>query len=299
MAKRSRRQRTVLSEMVTRRARDAAALVASVRVHKQEVAAALGRRLAPALRQDEAMPDHELTLQLAGRSVQIAFDRLDELDDRHYFAKASCAHQAREVDRLAKRQLYPQAVDVRRQIDAAFGRQAGSRLHGFTGKTPRTAARLRRQAERAVSRLGNPGHELPGRQAAGATVERETWKRRLERPLRELAAAGDRLGRLRAELDAVSGRRRQAMEHFDAVYAESLRLVEASFVMAGIRGQRLKSLRSGPSRRGLARWAKKKRQARAGRTVSAGEASPARAGRRSAAAAVAAVLRWLKNRRAR
>ncbi len=168
---RGRRKRTELSEMVTRRARDTAALVASIRVHKADVGAALGRRFVPALRDGETAPDHELSLELAGRSVQLAFDRLDELDDRHYLAKAHRAHLAREVDRVAKQELYPQAVDVRRQIDAAFGREAGCDLHSFTGRTPRSAERLRQHVERAVSRLGNPHRVLPAAQTmAGEPV---------------------------------------------------------------------------------------------------------------------------------
>ncbi len=93
--------------------------------------------------------------------MQLAFDRLDELDDRHFVAKAQRAFLAGEVDRLAKQELYPQAVDVRRQIDAAFGREAGCDIHTFTGRTPRSAARLQQHAERAVSRLGNKARELP------------------------------------------------------------------------------------------------------------------------------------------
>ena len=140
MSRRSRRSRTVLSEMVTRRARDTAALVASVRVHKAEVAAALGSRWMPALRQDEAMPDHELTLDLAGRSVQAAFDRLDELDDRHHFAKASCAHEGREVDRLATvvggrlRRRLELADAMARALTAVSGR--------FRGVAPSLASRM-------------------------------------------------------------------------------------------------------------------------------------------------------------
>ncbi len=306
---RKRRKRTELSEMVTRRARDAAALVASIRVHKADVAAALGQRFAPTLQDGESVPDYELALELAGRSVQLAFDRLDELDDRHYVAKANSAHLAGAVDRLAKQELYPQAVDVRRQIDAAFGREVGSELHSFTGRTPRVAERLRQHVGRAVSRLGNPNRELPARQKTGGPVDRgghpeggqmEQWQRRLEEPLGLLVAAGEELSRQRVELSAVSGERQQAMQHFDAVYAESLRFVEAAYAMAGIRGQMLKSLRPGYWRRHVARWARAKRQARAGRpaatATAAAEAPPAGASR-PLAGALAAVSRWLKSRR--
>ncbi len=303
-----RRKRTELSEMVTRRARDTAALVASIRVHKGDVGATLGRRFAPALRSGETVPDYELSLELAGRSVQLAFDRLDELDDRHFVAKGASAQLAREVDRVAKQELYPQAVDVRRQIDAAFGREAGGELHGFTGRTPRSAERLRRHVERAVSRLGNRNRRLSVHRAMlGEPVDRERWQRRLEEPLRGLVAAADELGQQQAVLNAVSDERQQAMQRFDAVYSESLRFVEATFAMAGIHGQRLKSLRPTYWRRRVARWARDKRQARSDRRLAVAAVRPAEArpaetppveGRRAQGeGAFAAVSRWLRARR--
>ncbi len=288
---RTRAARTVLSEMVTRRARDTAALLASIRVHKRGAAAVLDQRFAPALRAGEALPDHALTLELTGRSVQLAFDRLDALDDRHFLTKANRAHLARELDRLGRQQLYPEAVAVRRQIDAAFGRQAGSDLHTFVGKTPRTPSRLQKHVERAVSRLGNPHRELPVKIVDGEPVDRQGWQRRLETPLRKLAAVDVDLSRAKAELNSVSGRRQQAMEHFDAVYREAFRLVEATFLMAGISKKMTKSLRSTAERRRLARWAKKKRQARAASAAGNAELQASRPAR-----LVVAVSDWLKRR---
>ncbi len=302
---RKKRARTVLSEMVTRRARDTAALRASIQTYKQQVAAALGERLAPALRDGETMPDHELHLELASRCVQLAFDRLDELDDHHEIAKAQRAHLARELDRMAKQELYPQAVAVRQQIDAVFGRETGSELHTFTGKTPRTPSWLLKHVERAVFRLGSPSRILAARTSlAGGPVDLEAagdgqielWRRRLAEPLRRVAAVDDELSRRTAELDALSGRRKQAMQHFDAVYSESLRLVEAAFVMAGLSEGMIKSLRCNFERRRLVHWARKKRQARDGSPAPAAGASAARpaARRRPAPRALAAVSRWLR-----
>ncbi len=301
---RRRKQPTKLSEMVTRRAREAAALATSIRVHKTEVAAGLSDWLAPALRDGQAVPDHELTLALAGRSVQLAFDRLDELDDRHDFKKAERAHQAREADRLAKQELYPHAVAVRRQIDAAYGRKAGSHLHTFTGRIPRTPIRLKQHVERAVSRLGDPNRPRPPRlQAASEPVDHESFKRRLEGPLRHLARAEDNLSRLKAEVDAVAIDRDRAMRRFDAVYAEAFHLVEAAFKMAGLSDNIVKSLRSLRERRRLAHWARRKRQARANHQAPApapirhAEPPPAEKLRRKSEGAVAAVSRWLKRSR--
>ncbi len=289
-----KRKRTILAEMVTRRARDTAALLASIRIHKAQVAAALGERFTPALRQGETVPDLELTLELAGRSVELAFDRLDQLDDRHFLAKADRAHLARELAHVAKQELYPEAVAVRRQIDAAFGREAGSDLHTFTGKTPRTPARLQKHIERAVARLANPNRVLPPKTVAGEPVDREGWRRRLDGPLRALAVVDDHLTRRKVELAALSGQRKQAMQHYDAVYAEAFRLVEAAFLMAGIGDRMVKSLRSYTERRRLARWARKKRAARDAAPAAVGEGeAPAR---RPSLGAVAAVSGWLKRR---
>ncbi len=116
-----------------------------------------------------------------------------------------------------------------------------------------------------------------------------------------MTTAGEELGRLRAEVEAVRGRRQNAMEHFDTVYAESLRMVETAFVMAGIRGQRLKSLRPYYWRRRLVDWARKKRRVRAERraAVAGGRAGApaARAGWRLPGLGLASVSKWLKRRR--
>ncbi len=295
-----KQRRTELSEMVTQRARETEALVASIRVHKAEVAAALRERLAPALRPGESLPDHELTLELAGRSVELAFDRLEELDERHRRAKAERAHFAGELERVAKQELYPRAVSVRRQIDDALGREAGSELHTFTGKTPRVTARLKAHVERAVSRLGGRRRELPATQDPGQPVDRAGWKRRLEAPLRALDEADEQLVRWTAELNAAGDRRQQAMQQFDAVYNEALHLAEAAYLMAGIGEKMIKSLRSGACRRRLARRARQKREARAGGQDAGpapSEARPAATARRPAAGVVTAVSRWFRRLR--
>ncbi len=297
-----KRAKTILSEMVTRRARDAAALLASIRVHKARVATTLSERFTPALRAGEAIPDHELTLELAGRCVQRAYDHLEELDDLHCLAKADRAHFARELDRVAKQELYPEAVGVRRQIDAAFGRQAGSELHTFTGKTPRTASRLLKHVERAVSRLGNPNRVLPLASVAGEPNDRAAWRLRLQTPWRKLTEIDDDLAQRTSLLNTLGGRRQRAMQHFDAVYADTFRLVEAAFLMAGIDPKMIKSLRSGIERRHLARRARKKRETRANGQATAGgaalpaESTPAEPTHRSSPGAFATVSRWLKRR---
>jgi hypothetical protein len=288
--------------MVTRRARETAALVASIRVHKAEVAARLSERLTPPLRAGEAMPDHALTLELAGRSVQLALDRLEDLDGRHHFAKAVRAHQAREHDLVAKQELYPRAVAVRRQIDAALGRRAGSELHTFSGKTPRAVDRLKRHVERAVGRLGDPDRELPpGRPAADGPVDRRSWKRRLETPLEKLNEADERLSRLSADLDDVAHQRRLAMQRFDAVYGDALHLAEAVYRMAGLDRQAVKSLRSYVEHRRLAHDARRKREARGGRGAGAllaegGETATTRPMSRPSYRAAAVVGGWLRKR---
>ncbi len=113
--RRKKARPTVLSEMIVQRCEDTMALVASIRVYKADVAAALGEQYTPALRDGETLPDYQLNLELAGRSVQLAYDRLEEIDDTYWLAKSRHAWQVRELDRLAKKELYPLFIDVRRQ----------------------------------------------------------------------------------------------------------------------------------------------------------------------------------------
>ena len=169
------------------------------------------------------------------------------------------------MQRLAREELYPEAVSVRRWIDAALGRKDGATLHTFTGKTPRNAEPLKLHVERAVKRLANPKHRLPARKTFGEGVDYEAWRRRLEAPYRKLAEA-DQLRREKERQVTNLGRdRKEAMEEFDAVYAEALRYAEAALRMAGLPEKSIRGLRPYYQRRRLSKSARKKRQARAGR----------------------------------
>ena len=71
------------SKRVVRAARDARSLASSIEVHKAAVAAGVVERLAPELAAGEAMPDHALTLELVGRSVESALERLKASERRY------------------------------------------------------------------------------------------------------------------------------------------------------------------------------------------------------------------------
>ncbi len=309
--RRKAKKRTVLPETVIRRARDTSALVSSIQVHKADVAAAIERRFSPALRDGETQPDHQLTLELAGRSVQLACDRLEDLDHAYFSARGDRILLTAEVDRVVKKELYPKFVEVRRQINAAYGRKAASELHTVTGRTPRTAALLKLHTKSAIISLGQSNSAPSSRHIiAGEPVDHETWKRRLEKPYAKLTDLERQLSRRRAEVNTLSHRREQAKEHFDAVYAETYGLVKAAFLLAGAGQQTIKSLHPYMRRRRMASRARKEREARAAAPASAGgaetppaetppaEAPPTEERRRTFKGAVATAWGWLKKSRA-
>ncbi|MCP3963924.1 MAG: hypothetical protein GY719_39310 [bacterium] len=304
--RRRKRRRDAVSRMLTHRQKDMLELVASIRSYKGRVAEALRESLAPGLREGETLPDHEISLELIGRSVERAFDRLMKLDDEYDETKNQLTATRREVKRLVRKELYPQAVSVRRAIDSAFGKPRGALIHTFTGRTPRVPDRLTTHVQRALTRLRDPKRELPATRLPGELVDREGWIRRLDKPLRELVDAKKLRGRLESEVESLHLWRQRTMNEFDTEFAEALAHVESTFRLAGLGDQLIKNLRPYYRRRRLRKRARQKRAARADRKVTPLQVvpaattetsdTPAEDAHRPSEGAVANVSKWLKEK---
>ncbi|MEM7355837.1 MAG: hypothetical protein AAF657_33785 [Acidobacteriota bacterium] len=271
--------------MVLQRTRDTSSLRSSIEVHRAQVAAGVAERLAPELAADEALPDHALSLDLIGRSVQRALGELKSAERRLIDRQLRCAAIRRESDQLARRQLYGEVVAVRRLIDAQFGKADGFLIHRMKGKTLRKPRRLHSQLGYLLAALEDRTRELPKPLVAGLAPDREAWLRQIEPGYRRLTELLDEL--TDAELHEQSSRdqKNAALKAFDKRYGEALRLVQATFAFGGCGGRLFKNLRSYVQRRLLSRRAREKREARAeGRLQTAGAA---------VRSATASIVRWL------
>ena len=251
------------SKMVARRVADTKALRASIEVFKTQVAAGLGERLAPELAESETLPDFGLSLDLVGRSACSALDRLRAAERRCRERQIECAAVRRKSEKLARREVYPRVVSVRRLIEAQFGKQAGQHVHGMAGKTLRKAKRLRGQLEYLVWALEDGRDELPAPLLKGLATDCDVWLGELKPGYERLRELLDELLDLELSEQLARLEKNQAMQAFDAAYGEALRLTQATFAFAGHGDTLARMLRSYFQRRLLSRRARDKRQARA------------------------------------
>ncbi len=250
------------SKMVRQRIGDTRALLSAIEVFGPQVAAGLGNRLTSELTDGEALPDFGLSLALVGRSVNSTLDRLRKAEWQCIESGSKSAKARRSSERLARHEVYPRAVSVRRLIDSRLGKEEGRRVHGMVGKTLRKPRRLYFQLQHLVRSLDR-SEELPTPLLAGLEANGETW-------LREIEPGYRRLTKLLAELETCELREQgardektAAMSEFDATYREALRMVQAACALSG-HGDRLTNrLRSYATRRLLSRRARQQRQARA------------------------------------
>ncbi len=251
------------SKAFYRRASDTEALRSSIDVYKAKVEKGLCERLAPELAEGEEMPNFALALELVARSAQSALERLRAAERAYMDAGRSCVIVRREGEQLARREVYPRVVAVRRSIEGQFGRQEGRHVHGMAGKTRRKPRRLHGQLRYLVWALEDGEGELPAPLFEGVASKRREWLRAVKPGYQQLTALLDELVACEVAEQGALIERDQAMESFDAAYGEARRLLAANFAFAGLADKLTRLLRSYIHRRQLAREARRKRDARA------------------------------------
>ena len=79
------------------------------------------------------------------RSVDAALEDLLAAHRRYDRQTTLCHDLSLECDRLARDELYPRAVSLRRAIDGAYGKRQAVKVHGFVGEIPTWRDGLRKQ----------------------------------------------------------------------------------------------------------------------------------------------------------
>ena len=270
--------------MVRRRIQDARAFASSIKVHKGTVAAGLAEELSPGLREGQTLPDYALTLELLASRVKGALAELTEVHSRYVSQTAVGNRLSTECDRITAREVYPQAVDLRRLIDAVFGKRKGAAIHGFHGRIPTWRDGLHEQLGTTLYLLESRQDKMPEPAVAGFVPQTEVW-------IRQVRSLIDRLGEHLSKLEnadqlreGLCHGRNRAIETFDRVLAESRDAAAALFTLAGCDPRLIRNLRPYYQRRGLRHWARqareKRRQARASAVTAAAGGDPVVGGER-------------------
>ncbi len=266
------------SDRVRRRIKAAGMLRGAIESRKPQVADGFRRRFAAELRDGEEVPDQTLALELASRSVMRALGKLDQADK--VYSGECIRRQALNVAcfSVAKEEVYPELVDVRRSIDGKFGRRNARFYHRIEGRTRRKPLALYPQLDRLVGLLRNPEQAMPKPRRPGAKVDRQGWLDQLEPGYLKLKAMLAQLEEEEKREKHLRDDRDWELECFDVVYNEALEFVRSVFCLAGIDERVIWHLLPSIQRRRLRGKARRERGARAeGQRQSPGSGGPERA----------------------
>ncbi len=270
------------SDRVERRREMAKTLCASIETLKVAASSGFAERFTAELREGEPAPDHALALELVARSVESALAVLEGAESEYVGLGSRRVAERREGERIARRELNPRMVLLRREIESECGREAGADIHGLKGKTLREPRRVLRQARGLVATLKTERSRRPI-----ARSEREAWLRQVEPACDRLAASIEELEGLERKEEYARGVRDLAFERFDAAYSEASAYAHTVYRLGGLGERVIHMLRPDVEHRRLRREAGQEQRARAeGRRRSA--VAPFRS-------AVRVASRWLKH----
>ncbi len=258
-----RKGRIKKSARVLRRIKAAGQLRGSIKSAKARAAAGFRQRFSAELLEGEEVPDLTLALELAGRSVARAIELLVEADNDYCGQSMRRKHLNQACTEVARWEVYPELVDVRRAIDIAFGREEGRRLHGMKGKTRRKPERLFPQLQGLVRELGSPLLELPKPKRPSSRVDIEGWLRQLEPGYLKLEAMREQLKAEERREHKLREGRDYELECFDIIYGEALAFVRSVFRLGGLSDRETWHLLPDVQRRQLRGKARQEREARA------------------------------------
>ncbi len=249
------------SKRVHERLNALASLLSAIEHFKKQIMEGYRARVEGELRDDETIPDQVVGLELVGRMAKTAGDNLTESEDVY----RNQVIDRRSIDRaskdVARKTLYPELVQVRKEIETRFGRDAGRRFHGIEGATRRKPNRIEPQATTLVRRLKK--WDLPEALHPGPDDERARWLERLEPGVKKLT---DLLEELRSSELLEMMRRRERdfeIESFDIDFADALGYVRSTGRLAGFDDKWIWNLLSEGERRRLKGKARQEGEARA------------------------------------
>lgn len=182
-------KRSVYSKRINRRQRLTSDLVASLEVHEDDIAVALGKILSPFVEEGKRLELRTLVRALRGL-IQNREDRLQAAGyDRHLEAGQDVFRRFELRERTAEvRQLL---LDLRRTATGYYGKKMADAFLGLKKRTGRYPREVLADAKSVVKRLASPTVSLPKPRYAHAVLDREEWHAVLEGPVRELARAFD------------------------------------------------------------------------------------------------------------
>lgn len=219
------------SKQVTDRSKSALAVAAAGRTHAADVATALSDLFSPQLEQGESMPDIELLIKLAARTLDVADKNMVAADEAHIRELADDA-PSRDARYESADGLSDELVELREWLAGLYGAKSLERF-GFAGPTPADPVALSRFAGSVVTALQDQKTPWPKPRQSGLNWDPSDTIARIESKRAELDKHIEDVAREVREGQATQRTKNDAIAAYDERFGRVATFLVGIFRLAG------------------------------------------------------------------
>jgi hypothetical protein len=219
------------SKQVTDRSKSALAVISAGRTHNSEVAAALKELLAPELQKGETLPDVELLIELAARSLHKTEKAMVAADDAHARELADDAAPREARDETATL-LSDELIELREWVIGLYGPGALERF-GFSGPTPADPVALQAFARGVIASLQDKSKPMPKSRRKGVKWDQAETIARLEALTSKMESHLQKVAKEVREGQATQQAKNDAITTYDERFSRVATFFVGLFRLAG------------------------------------------------------------------
>lgn len=219
------------SKQVTDRSKSALAVVTAGRTHAADIAKALDEMLGSEVAPGETIPNVELLIHLATRSLDRAEKAMVDADDAHAHELADDAPARNARDESATK-LSDELVELRTWLMGLYGVGALERF-GFSGPTPSDPVVLSRFAGGVIAAFRDTDTPMPAPRRAGVNWDASATVTNLETLRAALDTHIEDVAREVREGQATQRSKNDAIASYDERFGRVATFLVGIFRMAG------------------------------------------------------------------
>jgi len=222
----------LLSKVVLARKKNARAVLASIQTHGAKVAQALDGICCQLRRDEDPDTDYHHVIQDLGKLLEQRTAALEAADWAHLDEEVNDRALRRERDQAASK-VHRKMVEISATLNGAYGPYVAEEILGLgSGMRPRPEEMLE-LSRKAISKLDNPGLELPPSQLDGVDLSLDAFKQQILEHLDVLQPTILALSTEGRKFDETLKAKREAITEFDKVYVQCVRLLDAFYRLSG------------------------------------------------------------------
>ncbi len=220
-----------LRTMVMKRKALCDLVVGATRVQGPGVGGSLGEYLSPVLTEEETLPDMAVPIELYGRKLE-SFGKAMVAADEQYLAELAKLDGVKAEGLVPTRRLKDKILSLRSTCHGLFGEETLGPL-ALDFILAQDVRGVLRQAEIIRQRVATYEQELTAKRWIEGTLDRESSAQELDPEIEELRVIVKRLVEQRKQVDTAKVRKDKTLEEFDRNYVPIVRILEATFRVAG------------------------------------------------------------------